>query len=158
LYTFLVKVFWLGLFIRNYISETRKRIEMPSKEVSVGSNGKISCRAKRSTSQNIMFSIHKRKREIFVIRVYCEVLIWIDSRLKKLPTISNNIVKISMFEHVDWTRREPIFQINIPSLLVFPSVLLFFEFSPDCKILIFTLKTNVFSLFLRFPVAESPCL
>ena len=42
-----------------------------------------------------------------------------------LPYISNNVIEISFFEHVNWIRGHPILEVNITNTLSFPTIQIF---------------------------------
>ncbi len=87
-----------------YVSETCELIEMSSKSVSRVIESLVTCTYKAASFDQIMSLVKGGSAEIFIDGMDLKLFERIDGSDSMLPNISNNIIEIACFEHIDRIR------------------------------------------------------
>lgn len=78
-----------------------------------------------SSLDEVMSVVESRSREVFVDGVDFETFKGINRSNCMLPDISHNIVETLGLEHTDWVGGQPVLEVDVADLAVFPIIQVF---------------------------------
>ncbi len=80
-----------------------------------------------SSLDEVVSVVESRSREVLINGVNFETFERINRSNCVLPDISNNVVKPLCLEHIDRIWRQPVLEVDVPDLTVFPIIQIFLE-------------------------------
>ena len=140
------------------VSETCKLIKMSSEILSWLRQSLVSSWNKASSFDDIMSIVKSNSWEILIGGMNFKFIEGVKRSNGMLPDVTDYIMELSLFEHVNRVRRHPVLHIDVSCFLIKPIRLIFRHYPSYWKIFIFSWQSCINSCLLCPPFTKSTSL